>query len=129
MTEKNTDDIVDYEGRNFIFQARVVRVVDGDTIYCDIDLGFHIRTMQMLRFSVIDTPEIYHPKNEAELQHGREAKEYLENLILGKDVWVKTRKTGKFGRWIANVYLMDGTNVQRLLIENGFEKRESYPEE
>jgi micrococcal nuclease len=122
----NTEDIIDYTERTFVYKAKVIKVVDGDTIYCDVDLGFHVRILEKFRFDYIDTPEIYHPKNEKELEHGREAKQFLKDLILNKIVWLKTKKTGKYGRWIAGVYLEDGTNVQRLLLENGFEKKENY---
>ena len=39
------------------FQARVKRVVDGDTLDLDIDLGFHITLRERVRLMGIDTPE------------------------------------------------------------------------
>jgi micrococcal nuclease len=118
--------IEDYSNYIFTYNAKVIRVVDGDTIYAEIDLGFHVKIVEMFRFSKIDTPEIYRPRNKSELKHGQEAKIFLENLILDKDIVLVSKKTGKYGRWIADIYLETGENVQDLLIENGFEKRESY---
>ena len=39
------------------FQAKVRRVVDGDTLDLDIDLGFHITLSERVRLMGIDTPE------------------------------------------------------------------------
>lgn len=129
--------MLNYKDVSFTYSAFVTRVVDGDTIYADVDLGFHILTKQKFRLLGIDTPEIYRPLNEKELAHGREAKRFLESLILNKFVIIQTKKTGKYGRWLADVYLDDNfidevsgddwyVSVTEKMIEAGFEKRESY---
>ena len=105
------------------YKCDVTRVVDGDTFYGKIDLGFFASLSLKFRLKGIDTPEIYRPLNEAEKQHGMEAKEFVSSLILNKTVVVRSNKTGKYGRWIAEVILEDGTDLVTVLIENGFQKR------
>ena len=39
------------------YKAKLVRVVDGDTIDCEIDLGFDITVRQRVRFAGINAPE------------------------------------------------------------------------
>ncbi len=118
-------ELTDYENFIFVYNAKVVRVVDGDTVYCEVDLGFHVKIIESFRLSRVDTPEIWRPINEFELDHGRRAKQYLVDLIEGKEVIIETSKTGKYGRWVADIYY-EGKDIQDLLIENGFEKLDSY---
>ena len=40
------------------YKAQLVRVIDGDTIEADIDLGFKTWTRRKVRLAGIDTPEI-----------------------------------------------------------------------
>ena len=120
--------------------ARVIKVTDGDTITCTVNLGYDVSIEATYRFAKIDTPEIYHPSCEAEKIHGLEAKTFLTDLILDKDILIvskkaskkirkrKKMKKGKYGRWICDLYLLDdaGTDIQNLLKEYGFEKKDSY---
>lgn len=109
------------------YNATVTRVVDGDTIVVCVDLGMKVSIDIMLRLNNIDTPEIRRASNIDEKMHGYEAKTYVEDLLLDKKVVIRTfkDKTGKYGRYIADVYI-NGDSVVDLLIENGFEKKESY---
>jgi len=105
----------------------VYKVVDGDTIYMTVDLGFGISTKLKLRLADIDTAEIFRPKNEKEREHGLAAKEFVKEAVFNKPVKVSTKKTGKYGRWIANVTLLpDGENLTEMLKEAGFEKKLEY---
>lgn len=107
--------------------GKVYRVVDGDTIYVTVDLGFGIYTKLKLRLAGIDTPEIFRPRNELEKAHGFEAKEFVKEKVFDKIVKIKTKKTGKYGRWIATVTLIpDCEDLTLLLIEAGFEKKSEY---
>lgn len=78
---------------------------DGDTITIDIDLGLNIwLRKQKLRLVGIDTPEL---KGESRLE-GLAARDYARALIASASkCWVRTEKdkTGKFGRWLATIYL------------------------
>jgi micrococcal nuclease len=85
------------------YHAKVVKVVDGDTIDVDVDLGFKITTHQRLRLANIDTPEL-RSSNIEEREAAKRAKERVEELILGEMVLICTSKTGKYGRYIADVF-------------------------
>lgn len=107
------------------YNARITRVVDGDTVYADVDLGFHTKMNLAFRLKGIDTPEIFRPVNEAEKAHGMEAKEFLIDLIMDKNVHIKSYKTGKYGRWIADIFI-DGVDITVKLYEEGYSKKEKY---
>ena len=109
------------------YKAHVTRIIDGDTIDALVDLGFHVMIKLRFRLNHIDAPEIYRPKSEGEKVHGQEATAYLKELIEGKQVLLRASKTvGIYGRWGADVCLMDGQDVVNLMKKSGFEKRSSY---
>ncbi|WP_090881172.1 thermonuclease family protein [Bauldia litoralis] len=106
----------------YLYRAEVVRIVDGDTIDVDIDLGFYIWIRnQRIRLFDIDAPEV----NGATKAAGVAASEYLEKLLDGKTVIIRTVK-GKdgadrddsFGRWLGTIYL-DGLDVNQEMIRAG----------
>lgn len=112
---------------DYRYYATVERVIDGDTVDVVCDCGFKITTHQRLRLADVDTPETHRPSCEAEREHGKKATRFVKDLIEGQQVIIETKKTGKYGRYIATIYLMDGTtSVNQLLVENDLIKRDSY---
>lgn len=101
----------------YIFKATVLRVIDGDTFDMQIDLGFRITTYQRLRLYGIDTPEV----RGKEKEEGLKVKEYVKNLIEGKEVIVETYKIGKYGRYIVSVYI-DGIDLTEHLLSKSMGK-------
>jgi micrococcal nuclease len=102
------------------YKAHVLRVLDGDTIEVTIDVGFNISINQIVRLSGIDSPEI-HSLNEKEKQAGLFVKDYVSELLIGEDVFLQTIKyDDKYGRYLANVVLMDGSMLNEHLINIGF---------
>lgn len=89
------------------YRAKVVRVIDGDTIECEIDLGFYVKTIQRLRLLHINAPEI---KGRTKLE-GEKSKEYLTNRLLNKEVIIKTNRNKSFDRWLAEVFLEENGNT------------------
>jgi micrococcal nuclease len=89
------------------YAARVVRVIDGDTLVADVDLGFHVSVRETFRLTGIDTPEMHGVKKDSEeYRRGLEAKRFVEKLLELTDwrVMLRTKKnTGKYGRWLAEV--------------------------
>lgn len=112
-------------------KVKLLKVVDGDTMDFEIDLGFRQKTEQRFRLRDIDTPEIYRPHNEAELNHALGAKHYIENLLKSAEGNIKVvslkNKIGLYGRWDAHVYV-GGKSLASYLIEGGWEKlsKEEY---
>jgi len=106
------------------YKAKVIHVVDGDTIDVICDLGFNITFEMRIRFASIDTPEIYHYKTKEEKERGIQAKQFVIDTLLNKEVTIKTKKDkkGKYGRYIANIYY-DNKEICEELKLQGLEKR------
>lgn len=105
------------------YQATVTKVYDGDTITVDLDLGFdHVIKNMTLRLYGINTPELRGGTNASKID-ARKARDYLRELILDRDIMVRTieDKTGKYGRYLAVIFLEGGVdNVNLHMIEQGY---------
>jgi micrococcal nuclease len=112
----------------YFYRAKVVRVVDADTIDCDIDLGMNMWVRAgktdspgRLRLYGIDAWETRGSEKEA----GLRAKQAVIELVMdADDVFIKTilDKQGKYGRYLADVFLvMDDKQVwlNEWLVDNG----------
>jgi micrococcal nuclease len=100
----------------FQYKAKVVRVVDGDTMWVDVDLGFFLRQTMNLRLNRINTPEI---KGE-ERPEGLKVKQYVEDTLAQcPAVVIKTYKLGKYGRYIADLYYLPGSDDPEEILANG----------
>jgi micrococcal nuclease len=103
---------------------KVIKVVDGDTIDVDIDLGFKISYTQRVRLAGIDTPES-RTKDLREKALGLEVKNKVKIAIENaKRVVIKTElpdSTEKYGRILGWVYL-DGAakSLNEQLIDEGY---------
>lgn len=98
---------------SFIYAATVERVVDGDTLDVDLDLGMRVHLRARLRLEGVDTPERGQPG------YG-EALRYVQGLVtFAPSVVVATRKPDKYGRALARVALPDGRDLSDLLIAEG----------
>ena len=108
----------------FEYYAKLKRVVDGDTVDVNIDLGFDIWHEARVRMMGIDTPE-KRTKNKAEKVLGLASTARLKELLKGKKIKIVTSKEGKgkFGRVLADVYAIDKEgneiNCNKQLIEEG----------
>ncbi len=109
----------------YIYRIKsVTKVVDGDTIDADIDLGFDISLTKRIRFAGIDTPES-RTTNIKEKAMGLESKEWLKKALEGaKDIIIKTEKpdsTEKYGRIIGHLFI-DGqeTSLNNQMIDEGY---------
>ena len=107
------------------YRAKVNRVVDGDTVDVDIELGFDIvLTGQRVRIMGIDTPES-RTSDKVEKKFGLAAKNRLKEL-LGSTAILKTQiekdgddAKGKFGRILGDFIAPDGRMVTEVMIEEG----------
>ncbi len=104
------------------YKAHCTAVYDGDTITCDIDLGFGVwLKKQKIRLNGINTPELRGGTAKTKAA-GRASRDRLRELILEKEVQLETfrDKRGKYGRWIALVYLPDSAvTINTKLVEEG----------
>jgi len=103
---------------------KLYKVVDGDTIDVDIDLGFDISFFQRVRLAGIDTPES-RTKDLLEKKLGLEVKEKLTELLKNAtNIVIRTEKpdsTEKYGRILGWVFVDDSkTSINELLIKQGY---------
>lgn len=109
------------------YAAVVRRVIDGDTIVADIDLGFRLWMHgERIRLLGIDAPEMTGDTREA----GFAAREWLRQRIDGQTVIVRTargkgREDDSFGRWLAMVY-MGGESINDAIVEAGHAVRHTF---
>ena len=107
------------------YRAKINKVVDGDTVDVDIELGFDIvLTGQRVRIMGIDTPES-RTSDEVEKVFGLAAKNRLKEL-LGPTAVLRTQvekdgddAKGKFGRILGDFVAPDGRMVTEIMIEEG----------
>jgi micrococcal nuclease len=106
------------------YRATVIKVVDGDTVDVDIDLGFGIvLSDERVRIAGIDTPES-RTRDKEEKKFGLAAKARVKQL-LGKTCVLKTQinkngedMKGKFGRILGDFSVYDGaTDSWRMLTQ------------
>lgn len=103
----------------YTYKAKIKRVIDGDSIVIDIDLGFDTWIKdQSVRLHGIDTPEV-RTKDPLEKAHGKLAKAFVEQVLPeGAEVAITTVKDGdKFGRVLGIVRTSTGRDVARELLE------------
>lgn len=90
------------------YQARIVHIVDADTVDLEIDLGFDVHIKQRVRLAGIDAPERF-------TDEGRAATKWLMDFVgwmaprghSYPSVTIRSEKVlskGKYGRYIAHVY-------------------------
>lgn len=114
----------------FIRQAMLVRIIDGDTIDIEIDLGWSMKMKEQIRLSGVDTPEVKGKEHDAGAFVKKKVEEFfgVEDGQVLKDTRliltsVKYDRTGNlrdsFCRTIAEVYRAeDSESLNRYLIEN-----------
>ena len=103
----------------FYYIAEVVKVYDGDTCTCVVDLGFKMSVRIKVRLVGIDTPEI-RTKDLEEKKRGFESRDWLKEQILGKKVLLHTSERGKFGRWLGTIWFLE---EDKPLFENSYNKK------
>lgn len=112
------------------YKAKLVRVVDGDTVDAMIDCGFNTFKKERIRLYGIDTPEC-RTRNKSEKKRGLAAKARLKELIKeGKNEFIVETtidKKGKYGRLLGSLYKDQETaeslySYNDMLVEEGHAK-------
>lgn len=108
-------------------EAKVVRVIDGDTIVCQVD-----DIQQPVRLIGIDTPESVHPDPSKNTEAGYAASYITKQLLTDKTIWLETdiQVNDKYGRLLAYVWLekpdkisneaISGKMYNYILLKNGY---------
>jgi len=100
------------------YQCKIIRVVDGDTVDVDIDLGFGVWLQkQRIRMYGIDTPES-RTRDLEEKKYGKAATAYLTKWTNAGGLVLKTYKDGKgkYGRILGELWYGD-VNVNKKMVE------------
>jgi micrococcal nuclease len=107
------------------YDIKVIKVVDGDTVDVDIDLGFGVCLKdERVRIMGIDTPES-RTRDKVEKVFGLAAKQRLKELLHegGKLITTEDKSgedmKGKFGRILGDFRTLDGDLVTEIMIEEG----------
>jgi len=103
----------------FIYNAELIKVVDGDTCDAWIDLGFKIKIKKRIRLNGIDTWES-RTRNKEEKVKGLEAKAYALNFLQsdGGKFKVKSHGLGKYGRLLGSIWVRD-VSLNESLLKHG----------
>lgn len=117
----------------YTYTSICTKVLDGDTlIFSPLDLGNDVFLKKaILRLDGINCPET-RTKNLKEKAAGLKAKEFVRNLVEGKEIRFDSLRKEKFGRLLGIAYTPDGKNLNELLLKNGLakeyhgEKREAF---
>ena len=114
------------------YRAHVTSVYDADTITVSIDLGFKAELRGVkLRLFGIDAPEV----RGKERPEGLKARDWLREQILDKSIRIKSHDgkalgVGKYGRWLAELFPIDGgpdaRSFNQLLVESGYAVEADY---
>ena len=107
------------------YKCKIVKIIDGDTVDVDLDLGFGIWLRdERVRLNGIDTPES-RTSDKVEKVFGMAAKDRLNSLLGGEAIlWSQVTKggenmKGKFGRILGDFRTLDGKNVSDVLQKEG----------
>ena len=91
--------------------VKIKNCYDGDT--CTTESG------EKIRLACIEAPEI-RGKNADPLK-AKASKEFINNLLSNKKVKIKRIGKDRYGRTVAKIFI-EGTNIQKLMVQNGFAK-------
>lgn len=106
----------------FIYSAKVIKVVDGDTVKLEIDLGFHLTWETNCRLAGINADELK-DNNPILKESAQQAKKYLETILSQDDiVTIKSKSLDKYKRPIVEIITKNGVSVNEDLIKSGHAK-------
>ena len=107
--------------------AKIISIYDGDTVTAEVDLGFNVTITEKFRLVRINAPEV----RGEEREDGLKSRDRLRELILNKNVIIKTLKDrkGKYGRYLAEIYIHEDdktTNVNDWLVTENLAEYKDY---
>ena len=104
----------------FEYPAELVRIVDGDTLDAEIDLGFGVFVKKRIRLFGIDTWES-RTRDLVEKKKGLAAKARLKEILQnnGNKFMLQSHELGKYGRVLGSIILDDDSDACDILVEEG----------
>ena len=107
----------------YYYNAKLIRIIDGDTIEAMVDLGFFTWKSIRVRLYGIDTPET-RTKDLLEKEKGLAAKERLSQLLRGGEFELESLGVDKYGRCLGKIYVAT-LDINQTLLNEGH-AREYY---
>ena len=103
----------------YIYKAKCLRVVDGDTIDAQIDLGFDTHKVIRIRLVGINAAES-RTKDLEEKARGLAAKQFVKDILKKhqNEFILESQGVGKYGRCLGEIFLGD-VKLNDLLISDG----------
>ena len=102
----------------YTYKAKLDRVIDGDTVDANIDLGFDITIHKRIRLAGIDTPES-RTRDLEEKARGLASKDKLIELLGDGNFVLESKEVGKYGRVLGTLHI-DDMNINDTLVKEGF---------
>jgi endonuclease YncB( thermonuclease family) len=90
------------------FTGKLVKVLDGDTVEV-----LHDGKAERIRLAQVDCPEKGQP-------YGQAAKEYVLDIAALRIVSVQVETVDRYGRTVGEVFLPDGSNLNKQIVEAGY---------
>ena len=113
------------------YKAKLIRVIDGDTIDAMIDLGFNTWVKKRIRLAGINAYET-RTRDKKEKEKGLLAKRRFQQILKeGEEFTFKSHGVGKYGRCLGDVYVVkryiksdryQGKSVNQMMIKEGHAK-------
>ena len=108
----------------YTYKAKLDRVIDGDTIDVNIDLGFDITVHKRVRLAGIDTPES-RTRDLEEKKRGLASKARLIELLDKGRLVVESKDVGKYGRVLGVLHIYPDDlnlpiNINNTLVDEGY---------
>jgi len=119
----------------YFYSISNIRVIDGDTIDADIDLGFSISIRRRVRLEGIDAPEtrlqskISDPEQrKKEKLLGIKSKDFLYSICESNKIYLISNKLDKYGRVLGEIFFIEDdlgveenyTSINQLMISKGY---------
>lgn len=102
--------------KEWVFEAQLVRVIDGDTYVFSMDVGFDIYPHITVRIMGINSPEI---KGATKVQ-GMISRDYAEDFLMSAEyIEIRTERDMSFTRYLGDIYV-DGENLATHMASNGY---------
>ena len=97
----------------YTYAARVMRVIDGDTLWAEIDCGFGISIEEKLRLRAINTPEMSQ-------EEGKIARQFVVGELKRADpIVLTTSRTDLYDRYVADVFYLPGEKDAATMLKCG----------
>jgi endonuclease YncB( thermonuclease family) len=113
LSKEDAADVTFRDVPSYTYAATVERVVDGDTLWVLIELGFGIVVREKLRLRGIDCPELG-------TSEGEQAKKFVSAILPAKSlIVIRSAKDDKYGRFVADVFYKKGEQRPEGIIASG----------